>query len=121
MAGSRQTTPRPRHVPQRTCIACRQVAGKRTFVRLVRTADGVQIDQSGKLAGRGAYLHPQRSCWEIMLKGNRVEQALRCKLTPENRRLLLDFIQTLPETEETPLSEEKGAEPAGLQQVDETA
>ena len=32
--------PRPRRVPQRTCVACRQVAGKRTLVRLVRTPAG---------------------------------------------------------------------------------
>ena len=61
--------PRPKHVPQRTCIACRKVAGKRGLVRLVRTAEGnVEVDPSGKQAGRGAYLHPAA----VML-GNWVE------------------------------------------------
>lgn len=88
---------RPKHVPQRTCIACRQIAGKRAFIRLVRTDQGVEIDSTGKAPGRGAYLHPERRCWEIVLKGNRIEQALRVKLTAADRSRLLEFTQTLPE------------------------
>ncbi len=91
---------RPKHVPQRTCVACRQATGKRTFVRLVRTDEGVEIDLTGKQPGRGAYLHPTRACWEIGLKGNRIEQALRAKLTVENRKVLIEFMKSLPEAEE---------------------
>ena len=90
--------PRPKHVPQRTCIACRQAGGKRGLVRLVRTDEGaVAVDLTGKKAGRGAYLHPVRSCWEIGLKGSRIEQALRVKLTPADRLALQAYAQTLPE------------------------
>ena len=97
---ARQTRgPKPKHVPQRTCIACRQVEGKRGLVRLVRTATGIEVDTTGKQAGRGAYLHPSRSCWKIVLKGNRIEQALRTRLTAENRNSLLAYVQSLPETE----------------------
>ena len=87
---------RPKHVPQRTCIACRQVGGKRGLVRLVRTEQGVAVDPSGKQAGRGAYLHRERRCWEVALKGYRIEQALRTKLSPESRRALVEFMETLP-------------------------
>ena len=92
--------PRPKHVPQRTCIACRKVGGKRGLVRLVRTAEGVvEVDPTGKQGGRGAYLHPVRSCWEVSLKGSRIEQALRTKLTPANREVLQEFAQSLPEAD----------------------
>jgi uncharacterized protein len=92
--------PRPKHVPQRTCIACRQVGGKRGLVRLVRTVEGtVEIDLTGKKAGRGAYLHPLRSCWEIGLKGSRIEQALRVKLPQANRQSLQEYAQSLPEAD----------------------
>ena len=48
--------PRPKHVPQRTCIACRTAAPKRSFVRVVRLPSGeVVIDQTGKKSGRGVY------------------------------------------------------------------
>lgn len=92
--------PRPKHVPQRTCIACRKVGGKRGLVRLVRTSEGtVTIDLTGKKAGRGAYLHPVRSCWESGLKGSRIEQALRTKLTQADRQALQEYAQSLPEAE----------------------
>ena len=70
------------------------------MVRVVRTSEGVQIDPSGKLAGRGAYLHEQRSCWELALSGP-LAKALRCEITPQDRDRLLVFEASLPE--ETPL------------------
>jgi predicted RNA-binding protein YlxR (DUF448 family) len=70
--------PRPRHVPQRTCVACRQVAGKRTLVRVVRTAEGtVEVDPTGKRNGRGAYLHADPACWDLALKRNVLQHALK--------------------------------------------
>jgi predicted RNA-binding protein YlxR (DUF448 family) len=87
---------KPKHIPQRTCIACRQVAGKRALIRLVRTANGVEIDPTGKKAGRGAYLHPNQECWRAMLNGNRLGQALRASIPSENRQQLLAFLATLP-------------------------
>ncbi len=60
---------------------------------------GVEIDATGKLAGRGAYLHPYQNCWQAVLRGGRIEQALRTRLNEENRQLLLTFMATLPESE----------------------
>lgn len=97
MAKQQQT--RRKHVPQRTCIACREIAGKRGLIRLVRTPEGVQIDLTGKkLAGRGAYLHPQQRCWRQALENRRIEQALRTKLSAADRERLEAFMVTLPET-----------------------
>lgn len=108
--------PRVKHVPQRTCIACRKVGGKRGLVRLVRTAEGaVEVDLSGKKAGRGAYLHPLRSCWESGLKGSRIEQALRVKLTQADRLTLQEYAQSLPE------AESEGEEAAGAGEQDSAA
>jgi predicted RNA-binding protein YlxR (DUF448 family) len=72
---------------------------KRELVRLVGNADEVQIDPKGKEAGRGAYLCPIRECWEIGLKGNRLEHTLRVKLTSENRQVLVEYGKSLPERE----------------------
>ncbi len=94
--------PRAKHVPQRTCIACRRVAGKRGLVRLVRSAEGVLVDPTGKQAGRGAYLHPNQECWQRALKGGRIEQSLRTTLSGENRAALLEYMRSLPEREELP-------------------
>ncbi|MBM4425146.1 MAG: YlxR family protein [Chloroflexi bacterium] len=89
--------PRPKHVPQRTCVACREVLSKRNLVRLVRSAEGVEIDPSGKRAGRGAYLHDQRGCWERALKDDLLERALRTTLKDEERERLRAHGNTLPE------------------------
>jgi len=77
-----------KHVPQRTCVACRKVKPKRELVRLVRIADGsVEVDASGKKAGRGAYLCPE--CWETGIKGSQLEYTLRTTLTQNNREQLI--------------------------------
>lgn len=89
---------RPKHTPQRTCVGCRSVLPKRELIRLVRRPEGVEIDPTSKLAGRGAYLHNQRSCWERGLKGT-LSQALKVTLTPANREQLREFMLTLPEDE----------------------
>ena len=86
---------RMKHVPQRTCVGCREVLPKRKMVRIVRTADGVQIDPTGKLAGRGAYLHDRRQCWERGLKGA-LAHALKTTLTQADRARLEEFMNGLP-------------------------
>jgi predicted RNA-binding protein YlxR (DUF448 family) len=57
------------------------------------------VDPSGKLPGRGAYLHPYQNCWQAVLRGGRIEQALRVRLSEENRKALLAYMATLPESE----------------------
>lgn len=85
-----------KHIPQRTCVGCRTVLSKRALVRVVRRPEGVLVDLSGKLAGRGAYLHNLRSCWERGMKGA-LANALKTPLTPEDRQRLDEFMRTLPE------------------------
>jgi uncharacterized protein len=91
---------RVRHLPQRTCIACRQEGGKRTLVRLVRSADArVLIDPTGRASGRGAYLHASRSCWEKALKGSSIKNALKITPAPNDVEALRDFATALPAEE----------------------
>lgn len=92
---SKKPSRRGRHVPQRTCVGCRETLAKRTLIRVVRSPEGVRIDQSGKLPGRGAYLHDRVSCWERGLKGA-LANALRTNLSVEEREALLSFMATLP-------------------------
>ena len=83
-----------KHIPQRTCVACRKIKPKRELIRLVRISDGsVEVDTSGKKAGRGAYLCPE--CWEIGLKGSQLKHALRTTLTQDNREQLIRAAEKL--------------------------
>jgi predicted RNA-binding protein YlxR (DUF448 family) len=88
-----------KHIPQRTCVGCRTVQPKRSMTRVVRTTDGVQIDLTGKLAGRGAYLHDLRSCWEAGLKGA-LARALKTEISVEDHDRLAAFMESLSEETE---------------------
>ncbi len=82
-------------MPQRTCVGCRLTLPKRSLIRVVRSTGGVYIDPTGKQAGRGAYLHNTRSCWERGLKGA-LANALKTELTADDRSRLTQFLESLP-------------------------
>jgi len=87
-----------KHIPQRTCVACRQKRDKKDLIRLVRTNDGVvEVDTSARKPGRGAYLCPRKSCWEMGLERNHLERLLRIKLSAGNRQCLASYSDGLPE------------------------
>ncbi len=87
---ARKKIGRKKHVPQRTCVGCREVLPKKTLIRIVNGPDGVGVDLTGKAHGRGAYLHDQRACWERGVKGA-LDHALRTKLTEQEQQKLLTF------------------------------
>ncbi|HEY4711106.1 MAG TPA: YlxR family protein [Dehalococcoidia bacterium] len=90
--------PKSKHLPQRTCIACQQTKEKKALIRLVRTDNGVaEVDVFEKKPGRGAYLCPKQVCWELALKKNRLDHALRTKLSEDNRQILIEYIHKLLE------------------------
>ena len=83
---------RPRHVPERRCIACGQRAPKRQLTRIVRTPQGtVQADATGKSSGRGAYLCSLTDCWERGIRKGGLERNLQVAITPEDRDSLLHY------------------------------
>ncbi len=87
---------RNKHIPQRTCVACRQTRDKKGLIRLVRAENGaIEVDMPARKPGRGAYLCPQKDCWEAGLKRNHLEHALRTKLSDDNRRVLMEYSKSL--------------------------
>ena len=93
-------TLRHKHIPQRSCIACRNKKDKRELIRLVCHSGIIKIDYGGKSTGRGVYLCPTYECWEIGLKKTRLEYALRTKLASENRQILVEYGKSLPKKRE---------------------
>jgi uncharacterized protein len=84
--------PRKKHVPQRTCVVCREKRDKRDLIRIVHTPDeGTVADPTGKRNGRGAYLCSQPSCWDKMLHSKVLDQALRTEVTPAEKTLLSSY------------------------------
>jgi predicted RNA-binding protein YlxR (DUF448 family) len=93
---------RRKHVPMRTCVACRTAQPKRELVRIVRTPEGaVVVDETGKRNGRGAYLCRQRNCWETAAARRQLERALKVTLTAETEAQLREYASGLPQLPET--------------------
>lgn len=84
-----------RIVSARTCVACREVRAKKQLVRIVRTPAGeVDVDTTGKVPGRGAYICRERSCLDKAWQSNRLRQALKASI-PE--ALHARLVRTLAE------------------------
>lgn len=88
----------PKHVPLRSCVACRASKPKRELIRVVRVADDrIEIDRSGKKNGRGAYFCPAQECFESGQKRRALNHALDITVSPANWDELFTYArETLP-------------------------
>lgn len=82
------TKARTRPLPQRTCVACGMTTNKRELVRIVRTAEGVVADPTGKLAGRGAYVCGRTDCWQQAIDKGRLAHSLKTTLSEKDAEAL---------------------------------
>ncbi|MBQ6517907.1 MAG: YlxR family protein [Anaerolineaceae bacterium] len=58
------------------------------MIRVVKSPDGVRIDPTGRMSGRGAYLHDTKECWEKALKRGALARALKTEITEEEMEAL---------------------------------
>lgn len=84
--------PRPRKIPQRMCVGCREMRSKREMVRVVRTPGGeVRVDPTGKASGRGAYVDLREPCVAAALRGG-LAQALEVPIPEEIATALRELL-----------------------------
>ncbi len=85
---------KPRRLPQRMCVGCREMKDKRQLIRVVRSPEGeIDVDSTGKKPGRGAYVCPDAACLQQAIKSKRLQKALEGEIPPEvfeNLRKRLD-------------------------------
>ncbi len=75
---------KPKKIPMRMCVGCREMKEKRELIRIVRTPDGeVALDPTGKKSGRGAYVCRQAECLRRSIRQKQLERQLEITLTPE--------------------------------------
>ncbi len=61
----------------RTCVGCRGRDDKSNLVRLTAVDGAVRVDPRRTAAGRGAYLHRDRDCWEQAQRKRALSRVLR--------------------------------------------
>lgn len=83
---------KPKHIPIRTCVACRETDQKRELLRVVRLPDGtVEFDAKGKLSGRGAYVCASTECIQKTQKQKKFERSL--KVTACSKELFITLLE----------------------------
>ena len=72
---------KPRKIPMRMCVGCREMKPKAQLLRVVKPAEGeARIDRTGKASGRGAYICPRPECLKKAQKSHALERALDAKI-----------------------------------------
>ena len=79
---------KPKRVPVRTCVVCRETDAKKSLIRVVRQTSPdatvrVLVDRTGKANGRGAYVCNRAECVELALKQRRFERSLHISAVSE--------------------------------------
>jgi len=71
-------------IPQRTCVGCRNKKDKKDLTRIVCNKENdINIDKTGKMQGRGAYICEDISCLEKVIKSKALERAFEKNIKEE--------------------------------------
>lgn len=79
-------------IPLRTCIVCRESKPKKELVRIVKNADGVFVDETGRANGRGAYICKSAECAEKLKKSKALSRAFKCEVDGETYDKITEFL-----------------------------
>ena len=93
---------KPKKIPMRMCVGCREMKPKKELLRAVRSPEGqVSLDTTGKKPGRGAYCCFNAECLRRALKQGQLDRQLEVKLTDEVNAQLTQTMQQLLSQQET--------------------
>lgn len=67
--------------PQRTCMGCNAKKDKKEFIRIVKNKENeINIDKTGKMEGRGAYICDNIECLEKAIKSKKIEKSFKMNI-----------------------------------------
>ena len=90
---------KPKKIPMRMCVGCREMKEKKSLIRVVRSPEGeVSLDPTGKRPGRGAYVCREGECLRKALKQKQLERQLQVTLTEDVSAALNAELSALRET-----------------------
>ena len=94
---------KPKKIPMRMCVGCREMKEKRDLIRIVRTPEGEAVlDPSGKKSGRGAYVCRSAECLRRSIRQKQLERQLEITMTPEITEALTAELERLSTTGSVP-------------------
>lgn len=82
-------------MPQRTCMGCNTKKDKKDLIRIVRNNEGkINLDKTGKMPGRGAYICDNMECLDKAIKSKRIdrifEQPVENEIYEKLRGVIID-------------------------------
>lgn len=81
--------------PLRMCIVCKTMHPKKELIRIVLNKDGdLNLDTTGKLAGRGAYICSNESCILTCIKSKALNRTFKMQIETEMYDKLLEQYTT---------------------------
>lgn len=72
-----------RKIPMRMCVVTREKFPKQELIRVVRTDNGVVVDETGKVNGHGAYLKKEKEVFEKAYKNKILNKVLEVDVPKE--------------------------------------
>lgn len=83
-----------KNIPQRTCIGCNEKKDKNDFIRIVKdNNNNINIDKTGKMNGRGAYICDNIDCLEKAIKNKRIEKSFKMSIGEDIYNKLREIIK----------------------------
>ena len=71
-------------IPLRKCVACNENRPKKELIRVVKNKENfVDVDLTGKMNGRGAYICSNSQCLEKAKKNKKLNRALGIDISEE--------------------------------------
>ena len=75
---------KPKKIPQRQCVGCREMKDKKALLRVVKSPEGdVSLDFGGRKPGRGAYVCHDVACLQKARKSRALERAFETAIPAE--------------------------------------
>lgn len=87
-------------VPMRTCVVTKEKYAKKELIRIVRTPEGiVEVDETGKKNGKGAYIKLSKEVIDKARKNKAIDRALEVDVPEDIYKELEKIIERMDENE----------------------
>ncbi len=81
-------------IPMRRCVGCMESKPKKELIRIVCNKEGdLNLDITGKAAGRGVYLCKSTDCLEKAKKRKAIERSLDREILPEKLNAVFEELK----------------------------